>query len=104
MTYEEAKELFNSNNYQEIICHSKLCDYSNTGCGDCKLTHMRYRINEALEKQIPKKPYKDEYGCLRSKCCGYAVEHEAHAKGGLMGVYIDLYCTNCGQAIDFKED
>lgn len=107
MTYEEAKVLFNSNDYQEIICHSKLCDYPNTGCGDCRLTDMQCRINEALEKQIPKKPknrrirtlYGDskyhtqmveEFTC---PCCEERIMFRVNIKR----------CLVCGQAINWNE-
>ena len=58
---------------------------------------------KSLKKQIPKKPYKDSYGCLRSKCCGCAIKFLATARGGFWGVHRDAYCSNCGQAIDWSE-
>lgn len=69
-------------------------------CNNC----WRTIAKNALNKQIPKKPYKDEYGCYRCKCCSYAVEYEAKAKGGLIGVCRDNICSNCGQAIDWGEE
>ena len=87
MTYEEAKELFGSKNYQEIICHSNLCDYPNTRCGDCRLTDMQCRINESLEKQIPKFP---------------TYEADGYANGEL--VYDTWYCPNCGKDYEVGYD
>jgi len=61
---------------------------------------------EALEKQIPKKPEKltyklliDDgwmYGCPTCGCaCGENKYHPDVTKG-------DIYCTQCGQMLDWK--
>lgn len=105
MTNEEAKNLYNSNEFQETICHSKLCNYANTGCSDCEITNMGILLIEALEKQIPKKPdeYMDKfYGCPR---CSNLLMHKwekyptlkMDKRNGLP------YCLGCGQAIDWSE-
>ena len=46
---------------------------------------------EALEKQIPKKPYW-EYGVWHCKSCGLDVFRD------------DAFCPICGQAIDWEDD
>ena len=47
-------------------------------------------IIEALEKQIPKKPYW-EYGGCHCKSCGLDVLSDEH------------FCPLCGQAIDWED-
>lgn len=56
---------------------------------------------EAMEKQIPKKPYNSHYkqlhneiklhNCYRCVSCDYVV------------TYTQNYCGNCGQSIDWME-
>lgn len=103
MTYEEVKNLYNSNEFQETVCHSKLCNYANTGCSDCEITHMNILSNEALEKQIPKMPDIEGDGYWNGElvydtwicpCCGehYEIEFEKYN-----------YCPECGQRIDLSE-
>lgn len=46
---------------------------------------------EALEKQIPKKPYW-EYGVWHCKSCGLDVFRD------------DFFCPICGQEIDWEDD
>ena len=101
MTYEEAQNLYNSNEFQEIICHSKLCNYANTGCSDCKITHMNILINEALEKQIPKKPVEERYfGEMGSKI-GFCPN--CHTGQSCDDNSIQ-YCYYCSQAIDWSDE
>lgn len=101
MNYEEVIELFNSNNLHEVICHSRLCNYTGTGCSDCPFTHMSIRIREALEKQIPKKP---TYFRKIGKCL-YA--EESYPMCPVCGKQLDYGCrcsnNDCGQTIDWSE-
>ena len=46
---------------------------------------------EALEKQVPKKPYW-EYGVWHCKSCGLDVFRD------------DFFCPICGQEIDWEDD
>ena len=46
---------------------------------------------EALEKQIPKKPYW-EYGVWHCKSCGLYIFSD------------EYFCPDCGQAIDWSDD
>lgn len=55
---------------------------------------------EALEKQIPKKPEKNEYNYFICPCCNsddYSLMHDSN--------YADRYnyCHNCGQALDWSD-
>lgn len=47
---------------------------------------------EALEKQIPKKPYWETYGGWHCKSCGVGVFSN------------ESFCPFCGQAIDWRDD
>lgn len=74
MTYEEAiKQLSNVTIYHQ---------------GECTREALDMAI-EALEKQIPKKPYW-EYGGCHCKSCGLDVLSDEH------------FCPLCGQAIDWE--
>ncbi len=57
---------------------------------------------DALEKQIPKKPYKDDE-VYRCRVCDTAVEYEVKV-GWFYGYYRDSFCSECGQAIDWSEE
>lgn len=56
--------------------------------------HDRAIIN-ALEKQIPKKPYLLNYG-------GYEVENWNCPNGHIVGMR-DTFCKHCGQALDWGD-
>lgn len=94
MTYEDAKELFNNDGFKEIICHSKLCNYKETGCSDCQFTHMSILIEEALEKQIPKRPIGGKYSA-KYWCPSCDSEDP-------IDIYDTDFCPYCGQAIDWR--
>lgn len=90
MNFEEAIKEIKYDNCNE--CESPL--RFNTDCYGC---HYKCAI-EALEKQIPLKPFEvlgiydnTEYEC---KYCG----DEIPKKGKFYN-----HCPNCGQAIDWKE-
>ena len=58
-------------------------------------------IIDALEKQIPKKPRKDEYGYYVCSCCGadeYALMHDSNIANKYN------FCHNCGQKLDWSEE
>lgn len=57
-------------------------------------------VKQALEKQIPKKPEKNEYNYFICPCCNsddYSLMHDSN--------YADRYnyCHNCGQALDWGD-
>lgn len=55
---------------------------------------------EALKKQIPKKPRKNEYGfymCSSCRADDYALMHDSN----LANRY--NHCNNCGQALDWGD-
>ena len=79
MTYEEAIE-----NLKYLISDD---------CTDTQhdfVEEIKIAI-EALEKQIPKKPYW-EYGVWHCKSCGLDVFRD------------DFFCPICGQEIDWEDD
>ena len=79
MTYEEAIE-----NLKYLISDD---------CTDTQhdfVKEIKIAI-EALEKQIPKKPYW-EYGVWHCKSCGLDVFRD------------DFFCPICGQEIDWEDD
>ena len=52
---------------------------------------------KALEKQIPKKPIKDQFSHECCPCCGWIVYKDEYG-----GRYLP-HCENCGQAIDWSD-
>ena len=78
MTYEKALRIFKDN------CFG--CSFKDKYCKDCK-THIAI---EALEKQIPKKPYW-ENGVWHCKSCGLYIFND------------EYFCPVCGQAIDWSD-
>lgn len=83
MTIEEARNWF--------IQHHGLA-YPDDKTTDYKVHALAL---DALEKQIPQKPWRDKY---RTKC--YRCEHNIPCvvRDGKM-----KYCSFCGQAIDWSE-
>lgn len=51
----------------------------------------------ALEKQIPKKPYKGRSGHLECASCGWIVERFCD------DLMLYPFCPNCGQALDLRK-
>ena len=79
MTHEEAIKNINALN---AVCGQK-------DLYDAEFENALALAIEALEKQIPKKPYW-EYGVWHCKSCG-------------LNVFSDEYfCPICGQAIDWR--
>ena len=99
MTREEVLKLFNSEEYQDIICGSNLCDYKNTGCGDCKYMRGMHTIADVL---TPKKPNYKGY------CHGEFVYNTWVCPNCGKDYEVNLnhykYCPECGQAIDWSND
>ena len=78
---------------------------------ECAIRHIKTSVDidpwaveiavEAMEKQIPKKPYNSHYkqlndeiklhSCYRCVSCDHIIP------------YMQNYCGNCGQAIDWME-
>ena len=79
MTYEEAIKHFKSLQKRYAKEHNgRMCEKVNLAL-------------EALEKQVPKKPYW-EYGGCHCKSCGLDVLSD------------EYFCPLCGQAIDWSDD
>lgn len=106
MTYEKAlkhiKDLINNvtSAYYDCLAAGGTIDDE-----DERYLDVLQKAAEALEKQIPKKPYITERSCVDTYCCN-------NCKGSLY--YVDrfkedfalremLYCDECGQAIDWSE-
>lgn len=66
---------------------------------------VKQKVNEALEKQIPKKPTivhfwsRDEMNC--PNCDSYLISKDT--TGITIGNKVN-YCEECGQAIDWSEE
>ena len=60
---------------------------------------------EALEKQIPKKPYIDKRGCVDTYCCQNCKEslYEVNMFKEYFALREMVYCDNCGQAVDWSD-
>lgn len=84
MTRKEAIEFLRCNSYNMESCDKKECN---------KQEALTMAI-EALEKQIPKKPYRhdaDYYVCPNCDC-------------QVVWQWFESYCEHCGQAIDWSEE
>ena len=70
---------------------------------ECKFTEDDYKANEiaiqALEKQIPKKPFKSENQVVRYVNTYYCPTCEL----GITGTNIAKWCYHCGQKIDWSD-
>ena len=81
MTYEEAIEYISERYVTMSMCLT---------LDECRKHNKAISMAiEALEKQIPKKPYW-EYGGCHCKSCGLDVLSDEH------------FCPLCGQAIDWE--
>lgn len=78
MTYEEAIE--------RIKCILKNNSFTKADKNALKLAI------DALEKQIPKKPYWETYAGWHCKSCGLSVFSD------------DSFCPLCGHAIEWEDD
>ena len=88
MTPQEALNLLNNVEFAE--------KYQ----GKDEYTDMLLMCKSALEKQIPKKPYKDQYDFWCCPCCNeseYAIMYDSNIADAYN------YCHNCGQALDWSE-
>ena len=83
MTYEEAIEYISERYVTMSMCLT---------LDECRKHNKAISVAiEALEKQIPKKPYW-EYGGCHCKSCGLDVLSD------------EYFCPLCGQAIDWEVD
>lgn len=92
MTLEETYEYF-----KEMIDGCGAYELCPCGKDDMEMTKIAL---SAIEKQIPKKPKKDEYDYYVCPSCGaddYALMHDSNIA--------DKYnfCHTCGQALDWSD-
>lgn len=88
MTYEEAISILTKD---RALCLFNPLTGENVPLNeDCRMSAEAMKLAiEALEKQMPKKPYW-EYGVWHCKSCGLDVSID------------DSFCPVCGQAIDWR--
>ena len=90
MTYEEAISILTKD--RALCLFNPLTGDVGPLNEDCRMSAEAMKLAiEALEKQIPKKPYW-EYGVWHCKSCGLDVFRD------------DSFCPICGQAIDWSDD
>lgn len=97
MTIEEAIRLLI---YDETI--SRLIpdyDFYNK----MRLKEVRQIAVSALEKQIPKKPYKDSDWYYCEECRKKGMWNVVGEPNGKYGITIDRHCSYCGQAQDWEQ-
>lgn len=93
MTYQEANALVDDFSFV----------YNGKSISKEALIECREVIHKALEKQIPKKPYKrkehkqNDYYCA---VCRYYLGDEMELK--FVGLQ-PKFCPNCGQALDWSD-
>ena len=91
MAYGEAIKCIKINIcYRQEVCSDGIC--KGTEEKPCAIDVAI----EALDKQIPKKPYIGKYG---GKCWCPSCNDEDE-----MDIYGTSYCPNCGQAIDWSDE
>ena len=79
-------------------------DLKNGKCSDeCPQCNAMEKAIEALEKQIPKKPYKRKEGKETNYYC--SCKHYLGDETEIQLIAIrPRFCDNCGQALDWSED
>lgn len=86
MEIEKAKD-----NMMFMVCGD--CWATGVDCGgECKQT--MHLICDAVDKQIPKKPTPDKQKLFYELCCPVC--------GNVVWKFIDNFCSNCGQKIDWR--
>ena len=92
MTYEEALKLTNDSISQGHILPEQE-NYS-----------YMYRVQEALENQIPKETIEDGYngGACACPSCGWAFAFDKESKAEIIKMDMYHYCPECGQAIKWE--
>ena len=106
MTESEAKLIESmADDYSNVLKEAK-----SMGCNDIRalynipLKNMELIIN-ALEKQIPKKPYIQQDNrnndCMECPSCDSFIGYECDCRDEH---YQINYCPNCGQAIDWSDE
>jgi hypothetical protein len=66
------------------------------------ITEDYENVKEALEKQIPKKPFGKEYEWAVCPNCGGSISNDNVQEHIINGD--TTFCEHCGQAIDWSED
>ena len=90
MTYEEAISILTKD--RALCLFNPLTGDVGPLNEDCRMSAEAMNLAiEALEMQIPKKPYL-EYGGWHCKSCGLNVLSD------------EYFCPVCGQAIDWRDD
>ena len=79
-------------------------DLKNGKCSDeCPQCNAMEKAIEALEKQIPKKPYKRKEGKETNYYC--SCKHYLGDETEIQLIAIrPRFCDNCGQALDWSDD
>lgn len=79
-------------------------DLKNGKCSDqCPQCNAMEKAIEALEKQIPKKPYKRKEGKETNYYC--SCKHYLGDETEIQLIAIrPSFCDNCGQALDWSDD
>ena len=92
MTYEEAMKILHPDTTLTALAEVEYYGGFNGQEAKIKAVEEACLLAcEALEKQIPKKPYW-EYGVWHCKSCGLDVFRD------------DFFCPICGQEIDWEDD
>ena len=92
MTYEEAMKILHPNTTLTALAEVEYYGGFNGKEAKIKAVEEACLLAcQALEKQIPKKPYW-EYGGCHCKSCGLDVLSD------------EYFCPLCGQAIDWSDD
>ena len=92
MTYEEAMKILHPDTTLTALAEVEYYGgFNGQGAKIKAVGEACLLACEALEKQIPKKPYW-EYGVWHCKSCGLDVFRD------------DSFCPICGQAIDWSDD
>ena len=90
MTYEEAISILTKD--RALCLFNPLTGDVGPLNEDCRMSAEAMNLAiEALEKQIPKKPYW-EHGVWHCKSCGLYIFND------------EYFCPVCGQAIDWSDD
>ena len=92
MTYEEAMKILHPNTTLTALAEVEYYGGFNGQEAKIKAVEEACLLAcEALEKQIPKKPYW-EHGVWHCKSCGLYIFND------------EYFCPVCGQAIDWSDD
>ena len=90
MTYQDA--------LKTVKEHIAGADYVESEYIDCVKRETMIASMNALEKQIPRKPIKDEKQVMR-----YTTVYVCPSCGGVFSGTLSQYCYHCGQALDWSD-